>query len=561
MVTNILQQSTRFAAKKQSNILSAAAIITLASVLSAALGFYRERILISYFFATPDLQQQLDAYRVASRLPEFAFQLLVIGALSASFIPVFSRYFKKNPSEAYDVSSSVMNLVLLFFTVFSVIVFIFTSQFTGLITSSNFTSQQVELAVTLTRIMLIAQFFFAVSNFLTGMVQSQQRFLIPALAPIAHNLGIIVTIVLLAPHIGIYSAAVGIVVGAFFHLAFQVPLARKLGFHYKFIIHLKHPGVREMIRLMPPRTLTIAIHQIELFATSFFTTAMVAGSVTIFELALRLMSAPIRVFSVPIGQASLSFLSNESENDQRDQFKRTVTTTLHQIFYLALPSSILILILRVPLVRIIYGAPEFPWVATLITSRTVAVLSLSIFAQSANHLLNRAFYALEDTRTPLYIALVAVTINIILATFFTFRTDFGVIGLAIAFSTSAVIHASLLLIALSRQVGGFPLKAILSQPVKMVIATAVTGVSLWIPMRLLDQFVFDTTLAIPLVLLTITATLVGFAVYILMSKALHIEAAYAYITILKKVGNWRKTLSQTDEVLETPSQTQEINPL
>lgn len=561
MVKNFLFKGKQLVSRKQSSILSAAAVITMASFLSAALGFVRERILVGYFFETTELQQQLDAFRVASRLPELAFQLLVIGSLSAAFIPVFSRYLKKSEKEAYEISSSIINLVLLAFLVISVIVLIFADKLTGLITSVNFTADQVELAANLTRVMLIAQFFFALSNFLTGMIQSQHRFLIPALSPLAHNIGIIAGIVLFAPYLGIYSAAVGVVLGAFLHLLFQVPLARSLGFKYSASIRMKHPGVREMIKLMPPRTLAISIGQIEVLATGFFATAMSAGTLTIFELSHRLMSAPVRVFSVPIGQASLPFLSQENSNESRAEFKKLFLSSLLKILYLAMPASAILLVLRIPLVRILYGAREFPWSATLLTGRVVAILALSIFAQSANHILNRAFYALENTKIPLLAALFSVVTNVTLASIFTFVYHYGVLGLGVAMSISSILNAIVLFVLLQRTVGGFSKDEFFTPFFKMILATMFTGVFLWAPLRLLDRFVFDTTRTVPLIALTVTASLIGFLVYVLSSIVLKIDEIKAFGSLIRRMGNWKKALNKTEEVLEPTSQSQEIRPM
>jgi len=561
VVRNLFSTSRKLINNKQSSILSAAMVITIASLISALLGFWRERLLVGYFFETVELQQQLDAYRVAAKLPELAFQLLIIGSLSAAFIPVFSKYLKKDKVEAYLVSSSMINLVLLVFGALSLLIFVWAGPLTKLITSVNFGSEQVSLAANLTRVMLVAQLFFGVSNFLTGIVQSQQRFLIPALAPLAHNVGMIAGIVFLTPMIGIYSVAVGVVIGAFLHLIFQLPLAKNLGFVYKPVMRLKHKGVREMMKLIPPRTLAISVTQLEFLATGFFATAMSAGALTIFELAQRLMSAPLRVFSVPIGQASLPFLSAESDSDHMENFKKLFLDSLHKILYLALPASALLLVLRVPLVRILYGAREFPWSATILTGKTVAILAVGIFAHSANHLLSRSFYALHNTKIPLLLALVSMVVNITLAGMFTFWFGFGVVGLAMAVTVAAIVQAVLMMGALSKLVGGFePVKAF-GPMIKMGSATVIMGVFLWVPMRLLDQFVFDTTRTVPLVALTIIASGLGFAVYLYLSRLMGIEELQSFKEMMHKVGNWRRVLGKSEEVLETTSSSQEMRPL
>ncbi len=250
--------------RKQTNIVSAAAVIGLLYGVSMVLGIFRDRLLVARFYSC--CRQDLDVYWAAFRLPDTIFQLLVIGALSAAFIPVFSEYLLKRKEEAYHLASSLINLLLVIFLILVAVVFIFTRPLSELITGS-FSVSQIDLMVSLTRIMLLAQVFFLLSNFLTGIIQSHQRFLVPALSPAIYNLGIILGIVFLSPSLGIYAPTWGVVFGAFLHFLVQVPLVLRIGLRYKLAFDLSHPGVREVGRLMVPRTLALAIAQIEALPT------------------------------------------------------------------------------------------------------------------------------------------------------------------------------------------------------------------------------------------------------------------------------------------------------
>lgn len=550
MVNRLLRHSQALFSLQQTHILSAAAVITAATFLSALLGLLKTRLLLSHFSATPELKAILDAYWVALRLPELVFQLLVIGALSAAFIPVFSKYWHKHPPEAYHVASSAMNLILILFTLVSLIIFIFARPFNALITSVQFTPSQLDLATNLTRLMIFAQLFFAVSNFLTGIIQAQQRFLIPALSPVVYNLGIIAGIVFLTPLIGIYAAAAGVLFGAFLHLVIQLPLALRLGLTYRPVIDWRHPGVRAMFRLMPPRTLAISVSQLELSALVYFATALSAGSLTVLQIAQQLMVAPIRLFSIPISQASLPFLARTAAPDQLDQFKTTFLTSLRQILYLAFPATMLLLILRLPLVRIVYGTKAFPWATTLLTGKTLAVLSLSLFAQAAIHILVRAFYALHNTKTPFFIALTTFIIHIVLAYLAVFRFHSGILGLALTLSVTTTIQALWLFLALSRRLPKLVDRHLLLTVAKMIFASLAMGLFLWIPMRLLDRFVFDTTRVFSLVLLTLTAGLTGTGVYLALSRLFHLTELSSFLSLAHRLGNWHQVLRKTEEVLE-----------
>jgi len=520
------------------------------------------RLLVGEFFGSPASRMQLDAYWVAFRLPELVFQILVIGSLSAAFIPVFAKYLKRSRDEAFTIASSVMNIVLLVFIGLGVIIFIFAVPFTTLFTSDNFSNAQIQLAAQLTRIMLLAQFFFAISNFLTGAIQAEHRFLIPALSPAAYNIGIILGTVFLVPVMGIYGPAVGVVLGALLHLILQVPLARSLGFSYKFKINLKHPGVLEMLKLMPPRIFAISVNQIELFATVFFFFFFPSGSLTIMNIATQLMSAPIRIFSVPMGQASLPFLSKKAAEGELTEFKQTFLQSLNQVLFIALPAGMLLLILRIPLVRLAYGAAEFPWAATVLTGKVLAILSLSVFASASIHVLTRAYYALHNTKLPLWIGLISVLINVYVAYLSVYVYHWGVIGLAMGVTVASIVQMILLTAMILPKIGGVPLGKLLKSPGKMALATMAMGVALWIPMRLLDKYVFDTTRVLPLIGLTMVVSIIGGIVYLGMAFVFKIPELESFMRVLYRLGNWRGVLAQTGEVMEEPpTQAQDMKPL
>lgn len=545
---NFLRNGRLIFSRKQANILSAATVIMLAVAVSRFLGLLRDRLLAGTFFGGQEWQ--LDVYFAAFRIPDMIFQLLVLGALSAAFIPVFSRYLEKSEKQAYHLSSSVINLLMIFFVFLGTLVFIFAQPLTRLI-APTFSPIEINLMVNLTRIMLLAQLFFCFSNFLTGVIQSHQRFLIPALSPIVYNLGIISGIVFLSRWWGIYGPGLGVVIGAFLHLLIQLPLALKLGFRYSFVLDWRHPGVRKAGRLMLPRTLALAVNQIELTVAVFLATSLSAGSLSVFYFAQHLMNVPIGLFGSTIGQAALPTLSRESGDFER--FKETFLSSFHQILYLALPVSAILLILRIPAVRIVFGAASFPWKATLLTGRVLAIFSVSIFAQAAIQLLVRGFYALHNTKTPFLIGSLAVLVNVSLSFFFILRLGLGVLGLALATSLASFLQSGLLLIFLNKAVNGFGKKRLFVPVIKMGLATVLTTVALWAPMRLLDKFILDTTRTINLVILTIVATLSGMVVYIFFSYIFKIAELQSFVSLARRLGRWQKVLEESDEIITIPA--------
>ena len=536
--------------KQQNSILSAAAVITVANVLSSLSGLVRERFLISQFFSTVAGQQAYEAFQVAFQIPDMMFQLIILGAVSAAFIPVFTQ-LKKDRGEktALRMTSVTMTILLLIFILISVIVVALAHPITALRTGQEFTPEQISITATLTQIMLVAQLFFAVSNFLTAMLQAYQRFIIPAVAPVFYNLGILIGVLLFAPQLGIYSAGAGVIIGAFIHMIIQLPLAIKLDFRFKPSLKLSLPGVKQFFALMPARLVTISIAEVQNLCLGFFATSLGNLSFVIIKLALRLMTIPIRLFGVPISQASLPFLSAESSSQSLDRFTSLVLKSLHQISFLAYPASVLILILRVPFVRLIFGTHNFPWATTITTGKVVAIIAISIGVQAMVQLLIRAFHALKDTRTPLMITLFTTGIYLLGSWYFVFHTSLGVMGIAISTSVAAFVELVLCITLLNTKLPQFINTKFWLPQLKMLAASFFMAVFLYLPFKILDELVFNTTKTIELIGLTITTGTIGSLVYIYFSALFEVKELTLFNELFTKFGPWRKHLEKTKEIL------------
>lgn len=527
--------------------MSAAVVLMIAILASRLLGLVRDRLLAGAFFV-PGREWQLDVYFAAFRIPDMLFQLLILGALSAAFIPVFSRLLTEDEPHAWTVASIIMNVGTLIFLILALIIFIWTPTFCRLI-APNFSVRELSLMVSLTRLMLLAQLFFIVSNIFTGMLQSYQRFLIPALAPVAYNLGIIMGIVFFSSSFGIYGPTIGVVIGAFLHFIIQLPVVLRLGFTYQPILSLRDPHVRRIGKLMLPRTLALAVSQIELTVAVFIATSLPAGSLTIFYFAQHLNDLPVGLFGLTIGQAALPVLAVEAARNKKN-FNKLLNASLREILYLALPASVLLLVLRIPVVRLAFGARTFPWEATILTGKVVALFALSIFAQAIIQILVRAFYALQDTKTPFYLATAVVLLNVVLAFFLTFQLKLAILGLALAASLASIFHALMLLVFLQKKNPFLTPENFFKPLLKIVSATLLTAFALWLPMRLLDRFILDTTRTVNLIILTAAVSLLGLSVYLLLSYLMKIEEMRRFFQLLHRFGAWREILGRSQEYLD-----------
>lgn len=517
--------------RKQNSILSASLVLGITFGLSAILGLLRSKFLYAHFYSCCLLD--LDAYNAAFRLPDLIFKLLVTGALSASFIPVYSNYLHKDEKLANKIASNVINLLFLVFLAISITAFIFAPFFNSLI-AAGFNDQQQILMTNLSRILLFAQIFFLLSNFITGILQVHQIFIISSISPLIYNIFIILSIFTLTPAFGIYGVTYGAVVGAFFHFAIQLPTLRKTGFQYSLILKTKFEGIREIVHLMIPRTLSLGLGEIENTITLFFASGLAAGSISILNLALQIMYLPSRIFGTTVGQASLPILSKNIARNEIDIFRNTVRKTILQSLFIALPLTTLLLVHRVAIIRLAFGAKQFPWSATLLTAKTLAFLTPAIAAQAVIQILIRAFYALHDTKTPLKVSFLSLLTNIGTAFFFVNFTDLGILGLAISASIGNLVQCFGLLFFFVKAIDGSDWNITFIRFFKILTTSAIMGLTIWLSLKFFDLFVLDTSKTFNLLILFILSSLVGVISYFFTAKQIHLEEYQDYQRYFQK---------------------------
>lgn len=545
MVKNFINKGVSLLSIRQTDIISAATVIMLTIAISKLLGVIKLRILSARF--TPE---ELGVFLASFRLPNLLFDFLVLGALTSAFIPVFTRYLAKdNKNEAFSVSSSIINISILLTIIFSVPIFFFSEDISRLL-APGFSTEEIIKMASFTRIIVLAQVIpLLIGTFFTGILQSFKNFLIPALAPVVYDVGIIICILIFSPSAGLYSAVYGVVVGAILFLLIQLPTVLSFGYRPRLTMDYKHPGVKEIGKLMAPRTVGLMAYQLDSTIDLILASLIGARAVTIFTFAQTLQQLPILLFGSTIAQASLPTLSEESTSDLK-KFKSTLLTSLHQILFLVFPASVILIVLRIPIVRLAYGAKLFDWEATILTGKTLALFAVSVFAQSAVALLARAFYALHDSKTPVAISIVSVAVNIVASITFINFLQLPIWGLALSTSIASLLNAFLLLFFLNRKIKSFSVNELFISPLKIFLASVLTGICLYIPMKILDQLVFDTTRTINLIMLTTTVSLIGFTVYFLLAVILKIKEASLILGGIQRLGNFRKELTRTPEIID-----------
>ncbi len=450
MVGKVFHNGKRFLMSTQKTILSAASIIAFTYGISAILSLFRTRLLATYFGVSEDL----TVFYTADKIPSFIYSLIVVGTISTVFIPVFTDLLKKNEDKAWETASSMINLSVLAFTILGLIVFIFAKPIVRILSVDRFTLEQVLLGANLMRIMVGAQFILVLSSFVTSLLQSFKYFVLPAFAPVFYNIGMILGIVLLTPKYGIYGPAIGVSIGAVLHFLVQFPLIAKLKFPYHFRFNFKDKGLREVLGLVPPRIFGSALVQVSSIINNSLAIMVATSAAVIFRFADQLQSFPVNFFGASMALAALPTLSSKASGEYKD-FKNTFLTTFHQMMYFVIPAGAILLVLRVPIVRLVFGAKQFPWSATIETSLTLGLFSLSVFAQSGMYLLTRAFYALKDTSTPVKVNFLTISFSTLLSLFFINVLNYGVWSIALSYSFAAILDLLILLYLLGKRVGGF----------------------------------------------------------------------------------------------------------
>ncbi len=428
----------------------AALVLGLASLFSRVLGLIRDRILAGQFGAG----QELDIYFAAFRIPDLIFQLLVLGAVSAGFIPILAEFFDEKGKlslEGWIFVNRVLNWIFLIVLTVSALGFVTAPWFIRFLTP-GFEAEQMPPLLHLTRILFLSPLFLGLSSVFGSVLQIHKRFLIYSLAPILYNLGIIAGALWLVPIWGLNGLGWGVGIGAFAHLFAQVLASYKIGFHYQAVLSKKDEYMKRIKRLMVPRTLSLSVTQLNLVVITVIASTLGEGSLAVFNFANNLQFVPIGLFGISFAVAAFPTLARYSAEKNQTLFLEGLISTTRKILFYIIPISCLIIVLNDQIVRVLLGTGKFGWQDTILTSESLRVFCLSLFAQSLIPLFSRGFYALNNTRIPFLCALVGFVLNTILA--FVLGSKLGVSGLALAFSIASIANFMLLHAALSRRLGG-----------------------------------------------------------------------------------------------------------
>ncbi len=531
---------------KASFLAQAAFIVMAATLLSRVFGLAREQVMANYFGA----RTQIDAYRVAFLLPNLFRMLLADAAIGSAFIPIFSSYLVKgNHKDAWRVASSVINLMVLMLCVVLGLGMIFARQLIPILAPGFVVkAQTMQLAVLMTRIMFPAILFTALAGVIMGILNSHEHFAAPAIAPVLWNVFIIGAIVLLAPKVGVTSLAIGVTLGSLVQFVFQVPFLRGRGSAYSLTLDWRHPGVKQVGALLVPVILSLAALDINAVIDTRFASTLITGSVASLGYAQRLWMLPLGLFAIAISTVLFPTLSKQAALDNIKEMRDSLSLGIRVIFLIVLPASVGLMVLGIPIVRLLLEHGRFSPRDTIFTASALFHYSVGLFAAGELYIINRAYYSLKDTRTPMIVAGVAIIINYFgdwflmnylpaLAKLAHLPSSLSYLGLAhggIALSTSVVCVFNFLVLVfiLRSRLNGVDGRKMVSSGLRVLISSIALGLAAFYGWSLAAHFVGVSKMGQALAVFV--AILAGVIVYIGLLLLLRVEEVKTIIELARE---------------------------
>ena len=533
-------------------ITAAAVFLGIASLASRFLGLIRDRLLAGTFGAG----DELDIYYAAFRIPDLVYYLLVLGAISAGFIPVFVDYFKKNKEQSWYLVSSLVNLIAVFLIGVCLILIVFAPWLMKMV-APGFSAEKLATTTHLARIMFLSPLLLGISTIFGGVLQSWRRFFVYALAPIVYNLGIIFSILFLIDRLGLIGLSYGVVLGAFLHLVIQFIAVVQGGYRWRFVFDWRFKGVKRILKLTPPRFLSLTLNQVNILAMTIIASTLAAGSIAVYNLAHNIWSFPLGIFGISFMTASFPGLAEKAQKKDLAGFVDIFSSTVRQVLFFILPASALFIVLRAQIVRLILGTGRFDWQDTILTLDTLAYFCLGLFAEALALLFLRGFFAWEDAKTPFVLGFFAMLIRLFGAWFFASYLALGVPGLALGFSVGSVFYLILLFIALSnklRRISKRDLpelkdseKRIFTADMKFLIATFFSAISAYLALYGIDCLV-DTHTGLGLLIQGGLAGLIGVFVYGFVCWLLRVPELNTFLSIAWSKLSGKKVVAEISEV-------------
>ncbi len=526
-----------FSFENEFTITKAAIIVGVFAFASKLLALVRDPLFTSKFGG--DKIYVLDVYNSAFRIPDFIFSLFILGTLSVALIPIFVDIMILEKARAEKFANTVITLTMLTMAGIFLLLYVLAWPITKLLVP-GFSQILLSQTVGLTRIIILSQIIFTLSNICTNILYSYKRFIMAGLAPILYNVGIIVGILFFYPHFGINGLGYGVLLGAVLHLLVQLPELTRASFRLYPAWQLKDPAIKKFFKLYIPRIFAVDLSVFGLLISTFIASTLKAGSIGIFTLALNILSIPVSIIALSVATAVFPALSEAFAKNDESVFLNMLKKTLIQIFYFMIPMTLLMLIFRAQGVRLYLGHGNFTWENTILTFNILGVLIFSVISQSLTPILSRAFFARQNTIIPVSINLGAMLVNLILA--FWLKNGYGIIGVAAAFSIASILNCTVLFMLLRMRLTKTSLSPdalkqfdseLFTVFSKIILASIAMALSSYGSIYFLARFA-NTHTVIGLLLQVSLSGLFGLIVFFIASSGLKLRESQIILDYLKR---------------------------
>jgi len=458
--------------ESQKKKLTGAAIVVMSAIIVSRITGFLRTTLISNLLGS---KMETDAFYMAFSITDLMYNLLVGGAISAALIPVLTGYIaKKDEEDGWKAVGTFINVIFMAMIIISAIGIVFSPGIVDFM-AKGYTEEAKQLTVRLVRILFPSVSFLMLAGLVNGVLNSYQKFAAAAYGPSLYNLGSALS-VLMFSRFGVEKVALGFMGSALFYFLFQLSFAIKNMKYYRPVIKIRHAGFQRLFRLAVPSLLASSITQINLLILNKFTSGFSSGSVTALRNANDTWQLPYGVFAMGMGMALLPAMSEKSVLDQKEDFSRIVSKGLKTVLMLNIPSTVGLMILNVPVISAIYKWSDKVDIA--LTGRILIFYSIALITQSMLAIINRAFYAINDTKTPLYVGTITIAANALLCQLFNSVTNLEVAGIALAYSLSSMLNASMLMFKLERKTKSLNIGQLMNFIIKVALASVVMGMVL-----------------------------------------------------------------------------------
>ncbi|MCX6734078.1 MAG: murein biosynthesis integral membrane protein MurJ [Candidatus Peregrinibacteria bacterium] len=428
-------------------ILSSTLILAISSLLSRVLGVVRDHLFASRFGALHGGGIfDLDAYYAAFRIPDLLFQILIIGAVSTAFVPIFSDYLHTDQKEkAWKFLDTTLTGIGLLMLIVSTITLILSPWIIPLLVP-GFSPEKIHLTTQLTQIMLLSPICFGLSSIFQGVENSAKKYTYFALAPIAYNLSIILGTLFFSANYGVYAVAIGVSIGSLFHASIQLPAIFELGYRYRPNFNFRSPDVKYFIRLAIPRIFSTGVNQFNLVINTLIASTFITGSIAAFNFAFNMQSVALGLIGISISIVAFGIFAHQMATGDHDGMRTTLSEKIEQIILFTLPATLGLIALRTEIVTTLLGAGNFTGQDITLTANLLAIFAISLLAQNLIPLLGRYFFAQKNTRTPVKISITGLTVDTLLSLYLGITLHYQITGVVTAFTIACYVQLFLYLL-------------------------------------------------------------------------------------------------------------------